>query len=147
VTTGTRAAALAIGWFPREEWARAIERWPDLTEQMPVDHRAYCEAIEARTKRLARSIGHHWAMTPLTVDALEDVAERDGGDAGAADTRSHLAARQLEQGLGTPWPPRRNEPCWCRSGRKYKQCCGPVPAVPDTEEVAEGQGAEPGDGD
>ncbi|MFB6784581.1 SEC-C metal-binding domain-containing protein [Streptomyces sp. NPDC056352] len=22
------------------------------------------------------------------------------------------------------WPPARNEPCWCDSGRKYKKCCG-----------------------
>lgn len=25
----------------------------------------------------------------------------------------------------TPWEPRRNEPCPCHSGRKYKQCCLP----------------------
>jgi hypothetical protein len=28
------------------------------------------------------------------------------------------------------WPPGRNEPCWCSSGRKYKKCCGPAPARP-----------------
>jgi uncharacterized protein YecA (UPF0149 family) len=22
-----------------------------------------------------------------------------------------------------PWPPARTAPCWCGSGRKYKQCC------------------------
>lgn len=22
------------------------------------------------------------------------------------------------------WPPGRNAPCWCGSGRKYKKCCG-----------------------
>jgi uncharacterized protein YecA (UPF0149 family) len=21
------------------------------------------------------------------------------------------------------WPPGRNQPCWCGSGRKYKKCC------------------------
>ncbi|MFL1378608.1 MULTISPECIES: SEC-C metal-binding domain-containing protein [unclassified Nocardiopsis] len=24
----------------------------------------------------------------------------------------------------SPWPPGRNEPCWCGSARKYKKCCG-----------------------
>jgi len=24
----------------------------------------------------------------------------------------------------TPWPPGRNDPCWCGSGTKYKKCCG-----------------------
>jgi uncharacterized protein YecA (UPF0149 family) len=23
------------------------------------------------------------------------------------------------------WPPTRTAPCWCGSGRKYKQCCRP----------------------
>lgn len=28
------------------------------------------------------------------------------------------------------WPPGRNEPCWCGSGRKYKKCCAaPAPAA------------------
>ena len=26
------------------------------------------------------------------------------------------------------WPPGRNQPCWCRSGRKYKKCCA-APAL------------------
>ncbi|CAL9388355.1 hypothetical protein SUDANB121_01213 [Nocardiopsis dassonvillei] len=29
----------------------------------------------------------------------------------------------------SPWPPGRNEPCWCGSTRKYKKCCG-TPALP-----------------
>ena len=24
-----------------------------------------------------------------------------------------------------PWPPGRNDPCWCGSGGKYKKCCLP----------------------
>ena len=132
VTSPARTAALAIGWFPPEEWPRAVERWPDLTDEMPVEHRAYCEAIEARTKRLARHlVGQRFAVTPLTVEALEARAASEGVEAGAAQTRSYLAAEQLRQGLATAWPPARNDPCWCGSGRKYKSCCGPIPAAPD----------------
>jgi tetratricopeptide (TPR) repeat protein len=25
--------------------------------------------------------------------------------------------------VGVAWPPGRNQPCWCGSGRKYKKCC------------------------
>lgn len=24
--------------------------------------------------------------------------------------------------IDVPWPPGRNDPCWCGSGRKYKRC-------------------------
>ncbi|WP_092630818.1 SEC-C metal-binding domain-containing protein [Actinopolyspora mzabensis] len=32
--------------------------------------------------------------------------------------------RQAVRGEGSSWPPGRNDPCWCSSGRKYKKCCG-----------------------
>jgi uncharacterized protein YecA (UPF0149 family) len=137
VTSPAVIGALAIGYFPPEEWALAVERWPDLVEEMPLEHRAYCEAIEARTKRLAsRLVGQRFAVTPLTVEALDArTAEEEGRDEAGnnpAQIRSIVAADQWRRGIGTPWPPGRNDRCWCGSGRKYKQCCGPVAAAPFT---------------
>jgi predicted Zn-dependent protease len=43
-------------------------------------------------------------------------------DSGRA--RSSYAARLLADGEAVAWPPGRNEPCWCGSGKKYKRCCG-----------------------
>ncbi|MFC6581654.1 SEC-C metal-binding domain-containing protein [Planomonospora parontospora] len=37
-----------------------------------------------------------------------------------------------------PWPPERNDPCWCGSGRKYKQCCRPRGFAPPPELQAGG---------
>jgi tetratricopeptide (TPR) repeat protein len=35
---------------------------------------------------------------------------------------------RCELGDAIEWPPGRNQPCWCESGRKYKKCCGgPLP--------------------
>lgn len=28
-----------------------------------------------------------------------------------------------DRGAAVTWPPGRNDPCWCASGRKYKKCC------------------------
>ncbi|GAA0972953.1 hypothetical protein GCM10009555_026980 [Acrocarpospora macrocephala] len=36
-----------------------------------------------------------------------------GGSVAEADPAGDIA-----------WPPGRNDPCWCGSGRKYKKCCG-----------------------
>ncbi|MEO3782456.1 SEC-C metal-binding domain-containing protein [Actinocorallia sp. B10E7] len=39
--------------------------------------------------------------------------------------RVDLSARILTpEGELIPWPPERNDPCWCGSGAKYKKCCG-----------------------
>ncbi|WP_396451764.1 SEC-C metal-binding domain-containing protein [Actinomadura sp.] len=32
---------------------------------------------------------------------------------------------RIREGAPTlDWPPERNDPCWCDSGRKYNKCCG-----------------------
>lgn len=127
-----RALALAVAWFPPGEWLVAVERWPDLLDELPFEHQDYSHAIEARVKRLARhAAGHPMHVSPLTVGGLDEQAAVDGEDAGSAELRASFAAEVLRRGEAVSWPPGRNDPCWCRSGRKYKRCCGPVPAAED----------------
>ncbi len=45
------------------------------------------------------------------------------------EARAAYAAHRMRDGEAIPWPPGRNEPCWCGSGRKYKKCCGPARPV------------------
>jgi tetratricopeptide (TPR) repeat protein len=123
---------LAIGWFPAGQWPVARERWPDLLDDVPADHLAYCHATEARIKRIARhAAGHRLHVAAMTVDGLQAHAEESGHDPGSGEARASYAATLLRAGDAVVWPPGRNEPCWCRSERKYKKCCGPVPAAAD----------------
>lgn len=123
---------LAIGWFPADQWTFACERWPDLRDELPTDHLAYSHATEARVKRIARhAAGHRLHVAAMTVDGLQAHAEESGHDPGSGEARSSYAATLLRAGDAVVWPPGRNEPCWCGSARKYKKCCGPVPAAAD----------------
>ena len=65
-------------------------------------------------------------MVPITVNQLLDYAARTNGDPLHASTRSQLLRERYDQDGGLPWPPQRNEHCWCGSGRKYKKCCATV---------------------
>ena len=67
----------------------------------------------------------------MTVDGLAAHAEESGHDPGSGEARSSYAATLLRTGTAVVWPPGRNERCWCGSERKYKKCCGPVPAAAD----------------
>jgi uncharacterized protein YecA (UPF0149 family) len=60
------------------------------------------------------------------VEEVEELAERSGLDPADDDTvRSRADLELTADGPRLrPWPPGRNEPCWCGSGRKYKKCCG-----------------------
>jgi uncharacterized protein YecA (UPF0149 family) len=68
------------------------------------------------------------SIAPIVVAELDAYAAERDLDPGEASTRSRYAADLARLGRTRPWPPGRNEPCWCGSGRKYKACCGPEPA-------------------
>ena len=117
--------SLAIGWFPNDEWTAAVERWPELVDEMPREHAAYRAAIQARLKDLnARAIGTKLIVVPLSIAALEEQAAASELDIATAELRGRTASRLAQQGGGVVWPPARNEVCWCNSGAKYKNCCG-----------------------
>ncbi len=123
---------LAIGWFPADQWPEACPRWPDLLEALPADHLDYSHATEAQIKCIARHApGSRRHVTAMTVDGLTAYAEGSEHDPGSGAARSAYAATLLAEGDAVVWPPGRNEPCWCGSQRKYKKCCGPIPAAAD----------------
>lgn len=99
-----------------------------ISPNLPNDHTAYSHHIESRAKAIAKhTTGHPFHIAPLHVDDLINVM---GERAGTADARSERAAQMLQHGRAIEWPPARNDRWWCGSGRKYKQCYGPVDAAP-----------------
>ena len=123
---------VSLGWFPPSEWERATAAWPDLLDDLPADHAEYSHRIEARLKRLARTLtGHPMRVSPMTVDGLTEYCAKEEEAPRTAEARSFYAAEIARRSGALPWPPGRNAPCWCGSGRKYKTCCGPVPMAPE----------------
>ena len=132
----TGEVALAVGWFPPAEWPAATERWPELADELPADHGAYSQAIEARVKRISQTAGgHRLHVAPLDIDGLAAHCAGHGLDPGSGEGRSSYAAELNRTGRASPWPPGRNEPCWCGSPRKYKKCCGPIPPAADPSDA------------
>lgn len=116
----------ALAWFPKAEWARAIDLWPELLDTMPVEHDAYSKQIESHLKAAAAREPGSPDVAPLNVDAL---IEAYGDDAHEPLSRATLGANIARSGNAIAWPPERNDPCWCGSDAKYKKCCGPVAAA------------------
>jgi tetratricopeptide (TPR) repeat protein len=113
----------ALSWFPREERDRALELWPDLSDDL-ADPDAYCGMIERRLRETRVALGRTPEVAPLYVDRLVEFASSEGLEPGDAEARAGLAAELRRRGETILWPPSRNDPCWCGSGRKYKRCCG-----------------------
>jgi tetratricopeptide (TPR) repeat protein len=119
--------AVSIAWFPSGEYEEAIKRWPSLAEDWAgVPHGDYCGRLDGNIKWMRSQGVPIRAIAPIVIEPYAAwCAEHDEDP---EEARAAYAAHRMRNGEAIPWPPGRNESCWCGSGRKYKKCCGPAPA-------------------
>jgi tetratricopeptide (TPR) repeat protein len=121
-TTRTEAA-LAVIYWPPEELDLLLRRWPQLADAYGDEHAQHRSLVEQRLRAL--SADHPRVGVAFGVVAeYVGFAEEHGHDGADSSTRAFYAAHLHQIGRTTPWPPGRNEPCWCGSAKKYKKCCG-----------------------
>jgi tetratricopeptide (TPR) repeat protein len=121
--------AVSLAWFPSGEYEEAIRRWPSLAEDWAdVPHSDYCSRLDGNIKWMRGQGVPIRAIAPIIVgDFVTWCSEHDEDP---EEARAAYAMHLTGDGEVVPWPPGRNEPCWCGSGRKYKKCCGPARARP-----------------
>lgn len=119
-----RLPVLQMAYFPPAEyeaaWAHGLL---DATNYR--DHTDYRREIEQQLQAMAGRPNAGVRIVFLDVPGLLAHAQETGED--PADRRTRLAYTESLHGTdqaATRWPPERNAPCWCGSGRKYKKCCG-----------------------
>ena len=129
-TGGVDTAAFA--WLPAGDYEQAVRLWPELAEsdrvagpEGPLPHPQYCRVMQQQLAKYAEAGMPGLAiapmrMAPFTAWCAERGRQPDSADA-RAEYAAHLAAN-ADPGV-IAWPPGRNQPCWCGSGRKYKKCC------------------------
>jgi SEC-C motif len=72
------------------------------------------------------------SVAPIWIDEYVAWCDERGDNPADEGSRAAYAADLERLGPTVPWPPRRNERCWCGSGSKYKSCCGSIsPASPE----------------
>jgi tetratricopeptide (TPR) repeat protein len=121
--------AVSLAWFPSGEYEEAIRRWPGLAEDWAdVPHDQYCARLDGNIKWMRSQGVPIRAIAPIIV--ADFVAWCSEHHEDHEEARAAYAMHLTGDGEVVPWPPGRNEPCWCGSGRKYKKCCGPARARP-----------------
>ena len=123
---------VAWAWLPADEYAHMEERWPDIADGPAarddgggvVDHAVYCRRMERRLHE-ARDAGVAAVrIAPLRWADFSAWRQQNREDGDSAQLRASYAADLCRDPARViAWPPGRNEPCWCGSGRKYKKCC------------------------
>lgn len=125
---------LTVAWLPADEYSDWPTQWPDLADSDlvldeehggSVAHAVYCQRMERRLHKLRETGAARLLIAPLRASELTQwIADREPDEEDPAQLRARYAADLGRDPSRTiPWPPGRNEPCWCGSGRKYKKCC------------------------
>lgn len=114
---------LTVLYWPPEEYEQAAVLWPSMRSTHGADHAEHRSVVERHSRELAdRGAGVH--IGPATVSGYLEFAEGRGEEPADSATRAGYAAHLGFAGTTLPWPPKRNDRCWCGSGVKYKKCCG-----------------------
>ncbi|GAA1848914.1 SEC-C domain-containing protein [Asanoa iriomotensis] len=112
-------------FLPAAEFARLAERRPDLAESCGPTWEAHRADIEHILATVAETgITGARGIVRGTADELVQLSERRGDDP-VDDVLDDYADELDGRGLNVPWPPARNDVCWCGSEVKYKKCCLP----------------------
>ncbi|MEV4631547.1 SEC-C domain-containing protein [Micromonospora sp. NPDC049523] len=122
---GTEPTANDLLFWPKDDFERLRSDWPALAETYGRDWDEHRAGLERELVRLAG--GGRTGLTVLkgSTGGLAGFAPQRGGD--PTDPKIRAAyAQELSSGTSQiPWPPERNDACWCGSGTKYKKCCLP----------------------
>ena len=123
-TIAPQQSYIGVAWFPPDQYQRALQTWPTFAEDYEHGpYAAYCARLELFLRDLKSQGVNPLALTAITIDDYVAWCAEHDREPEASDTRASYASEQVERGVVNPWPPGRNEPCWCYSGRKYKKCC------------------------
>jgi hypothetical protein len=115
----------ALIFWPESDFTRVQQRWPDLVSEYGENWEAYRTQVERDLVEAAEAGYTGLALVPGSFDGLTAYLAEHGGDADDPDVLDAYA-EQVETTTGVlPWPPGRNDDCWCGSDAKYKRCCYP----------------------
>ena len=118
--------------LPPDELDEAFDELDDesLPEMMFWPEPAFDQMLAAFPDRAA-TLGATWDEHRTWI---EQALQEDGPMLVEVATPELLTANlagedvdAVDEGPMLPWPPGRNDPCWCGSRTKYKKCCYPRP--------------------
>jgi SEC-C motif len=106
-------AAPDLVFFPEAAFTQLLAAQPEAADERGRDWDAHRAIVEGELQA-ADAEGEVLEVEVATPELLAAMLA-DDDDASTAP----------EPGPRLPWPPGRNDPCWCGSRAKYKKCCLP----------------------
>lgn len=121
-----------IHW-PEPEFQAFAARWPHLAEGYGGTFRQHRIETEQHLRRYA-STGLPVSVGMASLEELLAYADEQGLNPTLGSTRAAYAAGIGRSGRAVPWPPERNDACWCGSSLTYRACCRRHPDAPSGDD-------------
>ena len=116
---------IVLRWV-REDFSAVRSRWPESTIAYGDEYETYAGRIQREARSYQESGATRVRLVSGSLADYEAYAKAQQRDPAAPSTRRDYGewCTTARPDRVRPWPPERNEACWCDSGRKYKKCCG-----------------------
>jgi SEC-C motif len=123
-------------WWPAAEYRRMVRQLPGLAVILGGPWAAHATSVEAALRSAAP--GRIWLSAGDFGEFTRFVTEQAADPRAAATMTAYtaltfrpaddrrLGGASVASAFRKParWPPRRRQPCWCGSGREYRECHG-----------------------
>jgi hypothetical protein len=109
-------------WWPEPEYQRLIRQLPGLGEVIGTPWRGHTARVESELAATGTTVAHKSLVAADFVQFITFL-EESGADPLAASTVAAFTKTAEDFRSPEPWPPRPRRPCWCRSGKRYQNCC------------------------
>ncbi|GGY10915.1 SEC-C domain-containing protein [Streptomyces minutiscleroticus] len=120
----SRPSMTCVLFWPEKEFSRLLATWPRFADDYGTEHREHIRGVEKSLRRLSEEGAVHLGIAQGDVADYERFTREERLSAEDEGARAEYAADLAARDRAQAWPPPRNGPCWCGSGRKYKKCCG-----------------------
>lgn len=116
-------------FWPQDAFERLRAEWPAVAEAWEPTWDEHRLGIERTLQHWSGRGATDIVLLVGSADALVAYAQREELSLADPDDLDEAEQGYLDeladdpQAVRQPWPPRRNDTCWCGSGEKYKKCC------------------------
>lgn len=119
----------ALLFWPQPAFEQLVALWPSVAETWEPSWDLHRLGVERALQQWSELGATDVELLVGSVDGLlahaqsEELSLADADDLDEAEQGYLDAVTADPQAVRRPWPPRRNDTCWCGSGEKYKKCC------------------------
>lgn len=113
----------SLVWWPEREYDRLVQQVGEVTNFLGARWSDHTAIVQAAMRTAAAAATQSVALVEASFVGFTMFVLARTVDPREAATMTAFTAFMATENKPVPWPPSGRKPCWCQSGRRYKDCC------------------------